>query len=463
MTPPAGIVEAAPGLQGRPGPPVVDGLPVVGNLLAFLNDPLSLMYTGYRRHGPVFQINLAGQKTHVFAGPEATRFITKEERTYFSTAGLLDNAAKILETSNECMMVALDGDRHHDVRTHQKEAMSRGFFEDHFAEAAALADTYFAGLPVGEDLPITEFAKRLIFNQVGQVMTGEHNPALFESAKVIMDTLVNTLVKPWTNYIPFHPKAKAALRIFRAYAEDLQRKSAGRTEQENFSQTIFAGVGTGLYQQRDLPLLLSGPYIAGLDTAAHALAFALYSVLAYPGVADELRTELDRALQDGEPITSAKLRQMEVVKGTVMESMRLHPVTVLQTRTALIDFTANGYQLRKGERVLFAATVAHRMAEFYPNPEAFDLHRFEKGRAEHRGSGAYHPYGAGPHTCLGAGVADVIVALNLATLLRRYDVQLSPAGYRLKVKMIPTPGPVGLSLRLTPRRRAGTAPGAAAA
>ncbi len=455
MAPPVGAVEALAGLQARPRPPLVEGMPVIGNLLAFLNDPLSLMYSGYRRHGPVFRISLAGQMTNVFAGPEATRFITKEERTYFSTAGLLDNAARIFETSKECIMVALDGERHREVRTHQKDAMSRGFFDDHFAEAASLAESYFAGLPLGEELPITEFAKRLIFNQLGQVMSGEFKPELFESAKVIMDTLV----KPWTNYLPYHPRAKAALRTFRTYAEDLQRRSSDEdkiTGDRNLSQTLFAGVRTGMYEQRDVPLLLSGPYIAGLDTAAHALAFALYSVLAYPGVAAELRAELDSTLAEGEPITSATLRQMELVKGAVMESMRLHPVTVLQTRTALIDFTANGYQIRKGERVLFAATVAHRMAEFYPNPEIFDIHRFEKGRAEHRAPGAYHPYGAGPHTCLGAGAADVIVALNLATLLRRYDVRLSPVGYRLKVKMIPTPGPVNLRIRLAPRRRAET-------
>ncbi len=106
--------------------------------------------------------------------------------------------------------------------------------------------------------------------------------------------------------------------------------------------------------------------------------------------------------------------------------------------------------------MLFAAAVAHRMAEFSPKPEVFDVHRFEKGRAEYRAPVAYHPDRAGPHACLGAGAADVIVALNLATLLRRYDVRLSPAGYQLKVKMIPTPGPVNLRIRLAPRSRAGT-------
>jgi cytochrome P450 len=81
------------------------------------------------------------------------------------------------------------------------------------------------------------------------------------------------------------------------------------------------------------------------------------------------------------------------------------------------------------------------MEEFYPNPQKFDIDRYEKPRAEHLKPGAYSPYGRGPHTCLGKSLAEVQIALSMARLFYRLDLALEPADYTLKTKTAPTPGP----------------------
>jgi cytochrome P450 len=62
---------------------------------------------------------------------------------------------------------------------------------------------------------------------------------------------------------------------------------------------------------------------------------------------------------------------------------------------------------------------------------------------------AYAPYGIGAHLCLGAGIAEVQFPLNVAMLLKQFDVTLDPPSYRLKLANNPTPHPSKFKIKLT--------------
>jgi len=53
----------------------------------------------------------------------------------------------------------------------------------------------------------------------------------------------------------------------------------------------------------------------------------------------------------------------------------------------------------------------------------------------------YSPYGRGPHTCLGKSLAEVQMALSLARVFHKLDLELESPDYVLKTKTAPTPGP----------------------
>jgi cytochrome P450 len=124
-----------------------------------------------------------------------------------------------------------------------------------------------------------------------------------------------------------------------------------------------------------------------------------------------------------------------------METMRLYPIAVAQMRTATRDFEFAGHQIRENELLFVATSVPHFMEEYFPQPEKFDIDRYQKPRAEHLQSGAYSPYGRGPHTCLGKTLAEVQMTLTLARLFHQLDLGLEPPGYVLQRKTLPTPGP----------------------
>jgi len=137
----------------------------------------------------------------------------------------------------------------------------------------------------------------------------------------------------------------------------------------------------------------------------------------------------------------------------VQETLRLHPVAVSQIRIAQRDFEYGGHVIPAGETVHCAVTVPHFLEEFFPDPMTFDIDRYTDDRREHARPGAYSPFGRGPHTCLGKGIADVQMTLTAARLFHRLDLALPSPDYVLRRKAAPAPGPAAsFAVRVIGRR-----------
>ncbi len=190
----------------------------------------------------------------------------------------------------------------------------------------------------------------------------------------------------------------------------------------------------------DLTMNLISPYVAGLDTVANTTAAFVYAVLKHPDVLARIQREVDEVFATGS-IDEPDLRRLPTVQGALLETMRLYPIAVAQMRTATRDFTFAGHPIRAGEMLYIGTSVPHFLEEYYPDPERFDVDRYRKPRAEHLQSGAFSPYGRGPHTCLGKSLADVQMAVSMARLLHRLDLELDSPDYTLATKTAPTPGP----------------------
>ncbi|MCB0026235.1 MAG: cytochrome P450, partial [Caldilinea sp.] len=100
-----------------------------------------------------------------------------------------------------------------------------------------------------------------------------------------------------------------------------------------------------------------------------------------------------------------------------------------------------GYTIPAGREVIIATTVPHHLAEYFPDPDRFDIDRYTAERNEHRRPGVYAPFGMGPHTCLGQGLAEMQMALVIATLFHYAEVKLSPPDYELGFDPVPTLSP----------------------
>lgn len=92
--------------------------------------------------------------------------------------------------------------------------------------------------------------------------------------------------------------------------------------------------------------------------------------------------------------------------------------------------------------MIFANGLTHFLPEFFPDPWKFDVTRYIAPRKEHKqGQGIFAPYTLGPHTCLGAGVAEVQLMVTVGAMLRAVKLELTHPNYEIKTKLMPIPCP----------------------
>jgi cytochrome P450 len=119
---------------------------------------------------------------------------------------------------------------------------------------------------------------------------------------------------------------------------------------------------------------------------------------------------------------------MPFVRAVFRETLRLYPPITFMPRVALKDTVIGGRKVKRGALVMIAPWTLHRHKRYWTNPDLFDPDRFTGAREKEIGSGTYIPFGLGPHTCVGAGFAQVEATLIIAELARRFDFEVSEAG-----------------------------------
>jgi len=134
--------------------------------------------------------------------------------------------------------------------------------------------------------------------------------------------------------------------------------------------------------------------VAGNETTRTALSHALMLFTEFPGQRALLLADLENRIEDA-----------------VEEVVRYSSPVVFMRRTLTQDYTMNGQDYRKDDKVVLYYNSANRDEAVYPDPERFDITRKPN---PHVGFGA-----PGPHYCLGAHLARRELRVMLRELLTR--------------------------------------------
>ncbi|MEZ5777709.1 MAG: cytochrome P450 [Paracoccaceae bacterium] len=157
--------------------------------------------------------------------------------------------------------------------------------------------------------------------------------------------------------------------------------------------------------------------VAGHETTALSLAWALYLCAFDPDVQQKARAEAKAALGD-RAATVADLPRLGYCRQIVDEALRLYPPAAFLSRTARAHDTLCGREVRPGDTVMLPIYALHRNRALWPDPDSFDPGRFADPKAVDRF--AYLPFGGGPRICIGASFALQEAVIVLATLLARF-------------------------------------------
>jgi cytochrome P450 len=166
-------------------------------------------------------------------------------------------------------------------------------------------------------------------------------------------------------------------------------------------------------------------FLAGHETTASVLTWVFYILANQPAWVTRLRDEVEQVVGAG-PVDFEHTRRLPLVRAVFRETLRLYPPITFLPRVALREATVGPRRLRRGTLVMIAPWVLHRHHRYWDQPDAFMPERFLPGREGELVEGAYIPFGAGPHTCVGAGFAQAESVLIIAELLRRFDIDIDP-------------------------------------
>ena len=179
--------------------------------------------------------------------------------------------------------------------------------------------------------------------------------------------------------------------------------------------------------------------VAGHETTALTLSWALYLCAFDPAVQSAARAEAQAALGT-RAATVADLPNLTLTRRIVDEALRLYPPAAFLSRTAQKSDVLCGRKIRPGDTVILPIYALHRHHALWLNPDAFDPTRFSDPKSIDRF--AYLPFGDGPRICIGANFALQEAVIILATLLARHKFTLTP-GKVPKPVMILTLRPEG--------------------
>ena len=428
-----------------PGP---KGLPLLGSALDLRRDSLDVFLRARRDHGDVVRLS---------AGPPGVRTVL---HCVFSAEGvqqvLASQAAnfrkdnhfyeELRQSAGNGLLTAQDADYLRQRRLIQPLFTKRQV--DTYATAVTLeADGTVERWRDAADgvVDVVREMDRLALRTVSRILFGADVEAavdvIHDNFPVISEYVTRRGFSPvnpprsWP--LPSNRRAEAASQAVYAVCDRIiaERRAAGATA-KTASSSASSAAGDDLLsllsrasseedgsldaaELRDQVLVF---LVAGHETTATSMAFALHLLARDPEAQKRAQVEVDR-LPSGRAPSAADLDELPYLTRVLKESMRLYPAAPVVGRRSVEAAEVDGHLIPAGADVLVLPWVTHRHPDLWDDPERFDPDRFTPEREAARHRYAWFPFGGGPRACIGQHFSMLESVLALAALLRSYELE----------------------------------------
>ncbi|WP_167645924.1 cytochrome P450 [Mameliella alba] len=165
-------------------------------------------------------------------------------------------------------------------------------------------------------------------------------------------------------------------------------------------------------------------FLAGHETSASALGWALYLMATHP----EWQEKVAEEAQVLTTCDFADISKLRISRDVFREALRLYPPVPMMVRETTCPERFRDRDIPKGAQMVLSPWHLHRHEGLWDNPDGFDPARWQTENGKRCGREAYMPFSAGPRVCTGAGFAMVEGVLLLSLILR--DLRVTPVAGR---------------------------------
>ncbi|MFI7004074.1 cytochrome P450 [Nocardia sp. NPDC050175] len=222
---------------------------------------------------------------------------------------------------------------------------------------------------------------------------------------------------PWDRFVA------ARARLDRLILDDIahRRTATGRLSTDILGMLLSTSYDDGTaITDDDLCEQLRTLLVAGHETTATTLVWALFHLHREPATLARLRAELRAAGPEAGPVELARLPYLDAV---CQETLRLHPAVPIVVRRLTAPYTLRGVELAAGDTMGVAVPLLHSDPQVWPDAQRFQPERFLDRKY---GPFEFAPFGGGHRRCVGASLADYELRIALATIVTRVRLRLAP-------------------------------------
>ncbi|MFA7432252.1 MAG: cytochrome P450 [Gemmobacter sp.] len=190
-------------------------------------------------------------------------------------------------------------------------------------------------------------------------------------------------------------------------------------------------------------------FLAGHETSASSLAWALYLLATFPEAQERVAEE---AAGFAAAPDFARLSKLRFTRDVFREALRLYPPVPMMVRETTRPERFRDRDVAPGAQVVLSPWHLHRHERIWTDPDAFDPDRWARPETRACQRDAFIPFSAGPRVCTGAGFAMVEGPLMLALLTAAFRFAPIEGRVPRPVAHLTVRAREGIHLAVTPRR-----------
>ncbi|XP_008275698.1 cytochrome P450 2J6-like isoform X1 [Stegastes partitus] len=190
------------------------------------------------------------------------------------------------------------------------------------------------------------------------------------------------------------------------------------------------------FTETNLALCSMDLFLAGTETTATTMLWALVYLMKYPEIQEKVHAEIDRVIGQTRQPSMADRPNMPYTDAVIHESQRMGNIVPLNgLRMSCKDTTLGGYFVPKGTSVMPFLTSVLFDKDEWETPDTFNPGHFLDAEGKFVKREAFLPFSAGKRVCLGEGLAKIELFLFMVGLLQKFSFS-APDGEELTTEGI---------------------------
>jgi len=416
--------------------PVAAGLPLLGNSLSALKDPLGFLITLRKDYGDVVKIKIGAKKYFIIQSPEAARHVLQENAKNYYKPG----TAKMMKRFLGDGLATSNGDLWLKQRRLIQPAFHRKKIENLVkiinGEVSLLIKAWVAEQSYQQKNINDSFLKLTLANITKTMFGTDVKKNVDDIASIINKLLafasssVTSFVKiPLVFPTPANVRYHRANRDFNEFIFSLidQRKKENRETNGDLLDLLLQAYddeSRSTMTAQQLRDEITTIFMAGHETTAQTLSWVFYQLALYPSVARQIRHEI--AETDMEDLTIDSLQKMSFTRSVIEETMRLYPPVWIMARKSAADDGIAGFHIPAHSTVLINVYGMNHHSANWNSPRSFSPTRFNDENKKQIHPFAFIPFGGGQRLCIGSLFAMMVMQTVVCRLVREFDFEIPP-------------------------------------